>query len=58
MYVVENAPGYQLDFSYGPDDLFQWSDCRIYPVATTAIAFCLKNVDDYLFAGKPSERVF
>ena len=52
-YVVENAPGYQLDFSYGPKALFQWSDCRIYPVETTAIAFCLKNSDDYLFSGEP-----
>jgi hypothetical protein len=52
IYVVENAPGYQLDFSEGSKDLFQWSDCRIYPVETTAIAFCLRNSDDHLYAGE------
>ena len=51
IYIVESAPGYQVDFAYGPPNMFQWSDCHIFPVNETAIAFCLKTVNYDLFAG-------
>jgi hypothetical protein len=50
IYLVENAPGYVLEFSVA-NDIFQWADCRIYPVSTTALAFCLKNSEGNLIAG-------
>lgn len=51
VYIVENAPGLQLDFYTGPQLLFQEPDCRIYATGTTALAVCLKNVNDSLSFG-------
>ena len=53
IYIVDKAPAYHLEFTLGPSDLFQWSDCQIYPVQSSALAFCSKNVDDDLFVGEP-----
>ena len=56
IYIVEIAPGYLLAYSLGQKHIFQWSDCRIYPAGLTALAFCLKNSNDDLIAGKSLQR--
>lgn len=51
VYIVDNAPGLQLDFYTGPQLSFQEPDCRIYAAGTSALALCLKNVNDSLSFG-------
>src|SRR5438270_2120184 len=52
VYVVQNAPGYNLEFNLCEKEMFLWSDCHIYPAQSTALAFCLKSSDSGLLAGE------
>lgn len=49
-YVIENAPGYQLEFYFG-QIIFSQSDCHAYQAGSTALAICLSNIDGALSIG-------
>jgi hypothetical protein len=50
IYVTQNAPGYQFEF-YPGQLVFSQSDCHAYQAGNTALAICLRNIDNALSIG-------
>lgn len=51
VYIVIDAPGYQLEFYIDSTASFSEADCHIYGAGTTPLALCFRNINNTLSFG-------
>lgn len=53
VYIVADAPGYQLEFYVDSTASFSEADCHIYGAGITPFALCFRNINSTLSFGIP-----